>query len=98
MDFRELPVDDDVYEYPAKGATSDRLGEQTRINVAVMAAMRPGQSIFLPDVDQSAINSLRPVLNSMGIGFTSKYFQKDPRTGMPGVRLWRHFGEYDDQL
>ena len=59
---------------------------------------KPGQSFFVPDVKPNALAFLRRPFEVNGMGVHIRYMKKDEIYGVPGTRVFRKRGAYDDEL
>lgn len=92
----EIVVDDDVPMRRVGETRKRKLRNPTLVKVVdKFAAMRPGQSFFVPGVTKKQMDFIRKPLNAEGLGHTMREVDCDEIYQQPGVRVWRLHGEYD---
>lgn len=96
-----------VYRLPKKTKNSNFLGkafmprektgkQQIKVLIDKFVRMKPGQSFFIPDVTRLDVEFLRRPVQRIGCGIKVAEVQQDEIYLMPGVRIWRLEGEYDE--
>lgn len=60
------------------------------------ARMRIGQSFFIADASRQDVEFLRRPVLRLGVGIRIVQVRSDEIYCMPGVRIWREEGSYDE--
>jgi len=76
-----------------RGRTADI---QTKVLVDKIAAMVIGKSFFIPGVTREDVEFIRRPVVRMGCGIRIAQVEEDEIYCVPGVRIWREEGEYDE--
>lgn len=77
----------------ARGRTRDpKIAEY----VDKLCRMRIGDSCFFPGLKPADIEFLRRPAVTAGIGLAIRQVEQDEIHLVPGVRVWREYGEYDE--
>ena len=64
--------------------------------VRSLCRMRVGDSCFFPGLKSADVEFLRRPAVVAGINLTIRELARDEIHMVPGVRVWREYGEYDD--
>lgn len=60
------------------------------------ASMKPGESFFVADAKSNDLEFLRKPFARAGLGVLIRWVETDEIYCVPGVRVWRLAGEYDE--
>lgn len=71
---------------------------QSQVDVLIkkFERMRIGQSFFVEGVKRTDMEFLRRPAQRLGLGIRIMHVESDEIYCVPGVRVWREEGEYDD--